>query len=243
MRNRQHREIDWRHEFTGYYTHFELPPWFTGPPSLRELLETLFDRRYAGVDEEGTEPAPWSQADACGLLVDALLGQGDSVGYRRVGYLVWALVFALGPTAFFCAPNDPAEMAVMTSLELWLGMPDPDVDLRGRLLGMPEAGHGPEWLHFAIDRIGTEPSWDYGSIAEGRDCEAAKRAFVAVAGVLAGPDVARPWVLELLDLCLRGTIVAETSVERRDVWHWLLVQVIPAAWHLQLPEDIWESPA
>jgi hypothetical protein len=46
----------------------------------------------------------------------------------------------------------------------------------------------------------------------------------------------------MLRLCLLGMAINEGGDGRRDMWNWVLVEVVPAAWMLRLPDFIWTWP-
>ncbi len=53
------------------------------------------------------------------------------------------------------------------------------------------------------------------------------------------PAKAKEALLEILDDCLEGYAVFPGAEERRDLFNWWLLEVVPAAWCLQYPESIY----
>lgn len=57
--------------------------------------------------------------------------------------------------------------------------------------------------------------------------------------IVVNPQQAGQAAYEILEDCLEGHAVFPGSDGRRDLFNWLLVQVVPAAWVLRLPEAIY----
>jgi hypothetical protein len=198
----------------GYYTEFRLPPWFEVPDSLRRLLETAFAQRYEELYEkvDGPQGGPTLRG-TLDELVDALWGQGGGTGHRRFVYLGLALALASRPTMERHEPGNPGPAAAIARSRTWLERPGEfqEVD---REAVLPEKWSGSQARDEAV--LVFRAHWP-----------------------LLDPAQARDALLQMLDLCLEGYAVFPGSDGRRDLFDWLLVEAVPAAWCLRLPEAIY----
>ncbi len=207
------------HDIVGYYPEFRLPSWFEETSDVRQLLRTLWDRRYKGVDEEEDGPTPWSVQEAYATLINVLWGMGDVVGYQRCIFLGWGLALACAPTIARWAPMDPMPQRVLDAVPPRLRKP----------VGVLSRNWSPLFPHL---QVGTQY----------QELDEARLAFRAFTQLLDDRNQARPALVEMLGHCMEGMAINEGGDGRRDLWNWVLIEVTPAAWSLRLPDFIWTWP-
>jgi hypothetical protein len=195
----------------GYYPRFELPSWFSGPPTLRDLLAELWRYRYLGLYEPEDGRPVRDVATAYGPVLDALWPPGDPRGHRRHLFLGWTFGLAAKPTVDGWAPEDGRPAAVLGAVERRVAGQDVALDADQLFPGVVTP---PQALSEALDV--------FRSLARALD-----------------PARSRAALLTILDDCLEGYAVFPGGDGRRDLFNWWLVEAVPAAWCERLPDRIY----
>jgi hypothetical protein len=194
----------------GYYTVFQLPADLADADDLRALLQELWSYRYSELYEDADDGRPVGQlANAVDRLLSFLLEHDPALAHHRLLYLGWALALASVPTIEGWAPDDTRPQFVLEAIHAWLE------EQRQMPLDVDTL--------FPLEITGSQ------ALNEARDVFAnLVRALV--------PEAVLPALHAILDDCLEGYAVFPGSEGRRDLFNWVLLEVIPAAWSLHLPE-------
>jgi hypothetical protein len=150
-------------------------------------------------------------ANTIDRLLSFLVEHDPALAHRRLLYLGWALALASAPTIEGWAPDDTRPQFVLEAVRAWLE------EKRQVLLDT-------ETLFSEI--TGSQ------ALNEARDV------FANLARALT-PEAALPALRAILDDCLEGYAVFPGSEGRRDLFNWVLLEVVPAAWNLHLPKAIY----
>lgn len=193
----------------GYYPDLRLPAWFSGPDELLALLRELAATRYKEIDHRQGATARVESAFA--RVVATLEGAPD--GHRRLVMMGLVLAMACRQPLRLYAADDPRPEAVRQAVLRWIREGELPDGPAGEALFPPIATRH-----------------------QGRD-EAIEvhRLLSCMPGQ---PDDAGRLLLEILDLTLDGYAIRPPGTDDRDLLHWWLSQVVPAAWHLRLPDHI-----
>jgi len=197
----------------GYYTAFQLPDDVADAADLHALLQELWDYRYDNLYEDADARRPVGNlATAIERLITFLVSHDPTLAHRRLLYLGWALALASAPTIAGWTPDDTRPQMVLDALRAWIEERQ-QMPLEVKTLFPPEIT-GSQALNEARDV--------FANLARALDSEAAPHGLRAI-----------------LDDCLEGYAVFPGSTGRRDLFNWVLVEVVPAAWCLRLPNAIY----
>jgi hypothetical protein len=145
-------------------------------------------------------------------LVTFLAADNPAQGHHRLLYMGWTLAQAAAPTVAGWAPDDTRPRLVLQAVHMLL---EEQRSIRQDWDTLfPSQVSPPQALHEALNV--------FANLA---------RAF--------DPTAAPGALLEMLDDCLEGYAIFPGSDGRRDLFNWVLIEVVPAAWNLRLPDAIY----
>jgi hypothetical protein len=197
----------------GYYPTFRLPDDLANADALRLLLRELWDYRYIELYEKREDGrAPGDLVEAVNNIITLLAEHTPAIGHQRLLFVGWALALAASPTIKGWAPDATSPQIVLDAVHAFL-KEGRQVEIDVAAL-FPQKVSPPQALHEALD------------------------VFANLARTL-NPAEVRPALLEIFDDCLEGYAVFPGSAGRRDLFNWMLVEVVPAAWSLRLPDAIY----
>lgn len=202
---------------------FRLPAWFDALDDVRRFLRDLWDENDMRVPLLNPTIAQHRRG-IFARVVELLWGQGNTVGYRRCGYLGWALAIASLPTLervlpYSKLPNDPMPMEVFAAVHDWLADP---ATVAGRA-----------WEPLFPDVLKGTSSVLYDEV---------RLLFWAFAHLLSTPQDAPEHLGDMIGYCYTGDALYQQASGNEELWQWLVVAAIPAAWCLRLPEHVWRMP-
>lgn len=201
------------HDVHADYRTFRLPAWFAGPEQLVADLQALWehDDTYFALLPPADRNRTFDDDIAC--IASGLYGSGDAAGVRRYGYLGWALALECAETIWLYDPSSRAPSAVLDAVAPWLA--DPTALARedwSRWFSRPF----PNALEEAVDT--------------------ALSALEDFARLLTGATLASESVQGMLEVCLDQAAIAPHTWSFETIRRWVLIEVVPAAWSLRLPE-------
>jgi hypothetical protein len=196
-----------------YYPTFRLVHDLTHTPALHTLLDKIWHAQYPDLYEEASNEYPIQDiTDACQQIVAFFVEHDRDQSHQRLVYVGWGLALAVLPKLTYLTPHDPLPQKVLDAVQQWMHSG-----------GMPQLTE-----NMVRDPIPTGLQ----SLNESRFV------FAELARAL-HPESAAREVLAILDDCLEGYAIFAGSQGRRDLFNWVLVDVIPAAWNLRLPTMIY----
>lgn len=207
----------------GYYPEFLFPAWFDAPNDVRRFLRELWDENAMRVPILNPTIAQ-RRRDTYARVVELLWGQGNTVGYRRCGYLGWTLTIGSLPTLervlpYSRLPNDPMPKEVLAAVQDWLADP---ATVAGR-----------NWEPLFPDVLQPTANDLYDEV---------RLLFWAFAHLLSTRQEAPQHLRDMIGYCYTGDALYQQASGITDLWQWLVVAAIPAAWCLRLPERVWRMP-
>jgi hypothetical protein len=194
------------------YPNFQISSSFEIPEFLRQLLYKAWQNRYEELYEE--------EADGTITLEETLLEILDALGDRdnspyHYRYVLMALILALAvePTVKAYLPNDQKTEQIIRLVINWF---------ENKQVATKET----------INQLFPQKSVGNQAIDEALDV------FKNLLQTL-NPVKAKESLLEILDDCLEGYAIFPGSMGRRNLFHWWLLEVVPASWCLQFPESFY----
>jgi hypothetical protein len=197
----------------GYYPVFQLPNYCLNPGPLLPLLQHLWQFRYEELYEDSHDVRPLGNLPhTIHTLVTFLAHHDLPLGHRRLLYLGLTLAHATAPTVCAYTPHDVRPWMIMNALRLWLD-------------------------HDQAFRLDEPSSFAY----RGSAVQALDEARLVFAHLVRAQDseYAAASLGDMLDLCLEGYAIFPGADGRRDLFNWVLLDAVPAAWSGRLPNFIY----
>ncbi|MEM7556984.1 MAG: tetratricopeptide repeat protein, partial [Cyanobacteria bacterium P01_A01_bin.84] len=194
------------------YSNFQISSSYEIPKSLRQLLYKAWQNRYEEFYEEEAD-GTISLEETLLEILDALGDRDDSLCHVRYVCMAIILALAVEPTVKAYLPNEQKTEKIWKSIVNWS---------KNRELPTEET----------INQLFPQKSLGSQSIDEALDV------FKNLLQAL-NPANAKEALLEILDDCLEGYAIFPGSQGRRDLFNWWLLEVVPAAWCLQFPENVY----
>ncbi len=193
-----------------FYNTFRLPKWFNGPDILRTTLLDVSKTRYYDLYEDDTNDRT-SEAFERVLSIFGL--PEESVSHRRYVYLGLTMALATRPTLAYRFPEDKRADMVLQVAWAWL------------LMGQQPALNWTQQL-FADYSIGayTEANEAYDIFHNLLRAFDRKQAYDAI--------------LNILDAGINDEAISPHHWAKRLIFNWWLMEVVPAAYFLRLPDTI-----
>lgn len=197
----------------GYFKKFELPVHITLPDSVKTTLWKIWGKKYRDLYQKDGG----NLDEALEELFNLLSPQIDLMGHLRCVYLGWALALAARPMILAYLPNDTRTDIVLNLVEQWVTTPELiNVDKYQNLFS--------ELEHTGYQQALGEALLVYRDLLK----------------MLPPNTDYRSAILDILDTCLTGYAIFPPPPDgTRDLFNWLLVEVIPAAYCCMLPQKIY----
>ena len=181
---------------------------------LRELLQELWSYCYDELcDDRDDGRVTGDFWEDCDRLITFLETDDPSLGHRRLVYLGWSLALAAAATIKRITSEDTQSPPVFAAVRAFLEDQQP-----------PPAN----WS-------ATEPP----EIVGPQELIEARYVIVELARALY-PDQAVVALFDILDDCLDSYAIEPGGQYRRNVFNWMLVEVVPAAWSCRLPSTMYD---
>ncbi len=195
---------------------FQISSSFEIPESLHQVLYKAWQNRYEEFYEEEINQTI-SLEETLLEILDALEDKNDddSLCHSRYVYMALILALAVKPTIKAYLPNEQKTEKIWKLIINWF---------KNRELPTEET----------INQL--FPQKSLGSQAIDEALDVFKNLLEAL-----NPANAKEALLEILDDCLEGYAIFPGSQGRRDLFNWFLLEVVPAAWCLQFPENIYTT--
>jgi hypothetical protein len=193
------------------YLEFSLPKWFDSPEALKEMLFTLWNRRYYELHEEAANSLI---EEAFEEALKAFGKPNDLTGHRRYVYMAWAMALAARPTLQHWFPEDTRPDTALEKIGSW-------------------AKAGVEMpADFAKSLF-----WDFPSKGAHTGAVEAYDIFYSSLRTL-DQAYAYESMVSILEDAINGEAITPYYNVRRTVWNWWLLDVIPCAYYLRLPSTL-----
>lgn len=197
-----------------YFPTFSLPAWFEGDAALRALLLDLFHQPFGDIDVGAQRPVE----EAFDAVLDALAEPTDPERTHR-RYVAMGLILALASQAWIrkYTPTDTRAAALTGAVRRWLETGEPvngpvGEDLYPLVATRHQHLDEDRAVHRHLSRMPTEVG------------------------------NARQLLLDILDVTIAGfAIHPGADAARRDLFHWWLCQVVPAAYMERLPDHVYSG--
>lgn len=198
----------------GYYREFRLPQWFNGPEELTKILQEVWNRSYPDLYDRGGEDDLESAIEEVLKLLGRL---NQDTTHKSYVYIAWTIALAVEATIKHYFPDDQIFPKVEKQVLLWLenGVEVPDNFVNTVFSDLEQIGK-----HQASGEA-------YNILYATLNSLAAENAYTAV--------------LDILYYALTGDAVSGFSAAKRDIFNWLIVEVIPAAYCLRVPDTIYSG--
>ena len=204
----------------GYYPEFKLSENFPIPKELEERLKLAWNTYYDDFNE--------GCGDVLDECTDVLYYFSDevkwySVEHKRYVYMALAFVYASIPVIKRLRPEDDRPEKVLEIVDIWLKTESPKIE---------------EWADKLFPEISTRVG---GSFLD--ECY---NNLYNLLKILTAPNFASYFISDIIYDAFTGEWAGGNLEGKRDIFNWWLINVIPAAYHLQLPLTIrpviWEFP-
>ncbi|MEL4897973.1 hypothetical protein [Crocosphaera sp. Alani8] len=198
--------------FLSEYTKFEISENYVIPSSLHKLIHKIWQNHY----EELYEYAPnqvESLEDSCLEILDFFSINKPFLSHYR--YLVMSIILAesIRPTIDAYLTEDSRIQVVFQEINKFLAdKKEPNFNLIEKLF--PVTSEGSQALDEVLDVLKNS--------IKVLDIKQSKEAL-----------------LNILDDCLEGYAIFPGSQGRRDLFNWWLLEVVPASWCLQFPNQLY----
>ncbi|HEY1755560.1 MAG TPA: hypothetical protein VGG72_09210 [Bryobacteraceae bacterium] len=196
----------------GYYPYLRFPVWFSAPSGFSRVIEDLWNRHYPGLYEDPAGRPPSNLDEAFQALLGLLWTEGSNVGHQRCLWAGWAAGKACQATIEGWRAGDPRPQLVQAAVQTFLEYGR--IPSTGWRATFPQLVSPPQALHEALDVF-----WNLARMLD--------------------PLEARPAFIEILEDSIEGYGIVPGSQGKRDIFNWFLVEVMPAAWSLRLPDRIY----
>ena len=198
----------------GHYREFRLPQWFNGPEELTKILQEVWNRSYPDLYDRGGEDDLESAIEE---VLKTLGIPNTDTTHKRYVYIAWTIALAAEATIKHYFPDDQIFPRVEKQVLLWLesGVEVPDNFVNTVFSDLEQIGK-----HQASGEA-------YNILYATLNSLASENAYIAV--------------LDTLYYALTGDAVSGFSAAKRDIFNWLIVEVIPAAYCLRVPDTIYSG--
>ena len=191
---------------------FQISSSFEIPESLRQLIYKAWQNHYEELYEEEINQTI-SLEETLLEILDALEDKDDSLCHSRYVYMALILALAVEPTIKAYLPNEQKTEKIWKLITNWFKNRElPTEETINQLF--PQKSLGSQAIDEALDV--------FKNLLQALKLAQAKAAL-----------------LEILDNCLEGYAIFPGSQERRDLFNWWLLEVVPAAWCLKFPKNIY----
>jgi hypothetical protein len=203
----------------GHYTDFKLPSNFDIPDKLQETLQTVWDRKYDDLYERD------GNSDVEEAFVEVMTAFGmpnDAISHQRYVYMAYGIALAAKPTIKHYFPEEHKADIVQAIISCWL----------------KDGGEIPEtWADTLFPNIN--------KIGKYQATDEAYNIFYGLLQTL-NTKTAYNAILNILYDAITGDAISGFTAAQRDMFNWWLIDVIPAAYSLQLPSTLysgkWDFP-
>ena len=189
------------------------------PQELKELLDFAYREKYAELYEENHGNILLE--DICLKILNELKGKTKLLTYQRYIFMGLVMSDAVSPTIKIYLPNDNITPKVyqfvksrLTNKSLTYSTQFIEIIENFLKDLFPEVSFGIQALDEAVD------------------------VFESLLRSLA-PSQSKNALLEILDDCFQGYAIFPGSENRRDLFNWWLLDVVPAVWKLETPQMLY----
>lgn len=190
--------------------------WIDQTTALFQTLQRIRDQQYADF------PTDQGHNDVEDALEEILYALGDPVeeiGHQRYAYIGWALALAAQPRIKHYYANDSRSDVVLSQVALWMTSPF-DISASAEVL-FPE--------------MASEEGFG--------GPQGADEAYQMFYNLLKSLDSKQAYdmTLDILVDAITGESIIASLSKKRQLFNWLLVDVIPSAYYLRLPSAFYWS--
>lgn len=197
-----------------YYPHFEISSKYSLPIPLKDVLVETWNHKYRELYEINAD-SNISLEEVFNKIIDAIWNEDTPLNsHKRYVWIAYSLGLATQPTVESYLPNEQNVQLVLKQTLRWLKAELSADDCTQECL-FPQLSIGSQSIDEAVDVF--------------RNLQ-----------IIIKPQSGRTALLEILDDCIEGNAIFPGSEGRRDLFNWLLVEVIPASWQFQSPSFIYD---
>ena len=189
------------------------------PEELRKLLDFAYREKYAELYEENHGNILLE--DICLNILNQLKSKNKLLTYQRYLFMGLIMSYAVNPTIKIYLPNDNRTSKIyqffnsrLTNKSLKYSTKFIEIIENFLKNLFPEVSFGIQALDEAVD------------------------VFENLLRSLA-PSQSQNSLLEILDDCFEGYAIFPGSENRRDLFNWWLLDVVPAVWKLETPQMLY----
>lgn len=192
------------------YPAFEISSDYELPNELRQILKQVWSLRYEELYEE--VPDNIILENSFSKILETIQVQDQNLYNLKYVYIALTLGLAVEPTIKAYLPEDIRPQQIIQTVKLWLKTKEKLTQNIGELFPTPSVGN--QAIDEAIDV--------FKNLLTCLELESAQKSL-----------------LSIFDNCFEGYAIFPGSEGRRDLFNWWLLEVVPAAWCLQLPKTIY----
>jgi hypothetical protein len=186
------------------------------PQELRELLDFAYQEKYAELYEENNGNILLE--DICRKILNCLKSKNKMLTYQRYFSMGLIMSDAVNPTIKKYLPNDNRTQKIHDFINSQLSKKSLIFSKNKKFIEIknlfPEISFGIQALDEAVD------------------------VFENLLKSLE-PTQSQNALLEILDDCFQGYAIFPGSENRRDLFNWWLLDVVPAVWKLEVPQQLY----
>jgi hypothetical protein len=197
-----------------YYPKFEINSNYIIPASLKNILLETWSRRYSELYEENPDSQISLENTFKRLLNDLWNESTPSNAHKRYVWIAYSLGLATQPTVESYLPNEKHVQLLLRYTSRWINGELEEEDHISQNL-FPHLSIGSQSIDEAID------------------------VFRNLQRMINDSESSQTALLEILDDCIEGYAIFPGTEGRRDLFNWLLLEVIPAAWGFQSPNFLY----
>ena len=189
------------------------------PQELRELLDFAYQEKYAELYEENHGNILLE--DICLKILNQLKSKNKLLTYQRYLFIGLIMSYAVNPTIKIYLPNDNRTSKIYQF-----------VNSRLTKKSLKYSTQFIEIIENFLKDLFPEISFGIQALDEAVDV------FENLLRSLA-PSQSQNSLLEILDDCFQGYAIFPGSENRRDLFNWWLLDVVPAVWKLETPQMLY----
>ena len=192
------------------YSILQLPKWFNGPTVLQTTLREVGETPYYDLYEDDTTHRTF---EAFERVLSVFGSSQESISHKRYVYMGLAIAIAARPTLAYRFPEDKRADIALQAAWAWL------------LIGQqPDS----DWTQELFADYWT------GAYTE------ANEAYDVFRNLLKALDRQQAYdaIFNMLDAAINDEAISPHHWAKRSIFNWWLMEVVPAAYYLRLPDTI-----
>lgn len=198
--------------FTGYYTELRLPHDFELPSNLVEKIHEVWGRKYRDLYEDGGK---YNVEEAFEEVLQTFGMPTNTIIHQRYVYMAMGVALAAQATLKHYFSNDSRPDIVVSKVN--------------------------NWIETSAEVPDDFPDTLFPDINEGGMYQAADEAYNIFYGLLKtlNKESAPTALIDILYDAITGDAISPFTAAKRDLFNWWIIEVVPRAYHLKLPSNLY----